>query len=90
MIKSLKRAISEKLVDVIIIGRGGGSMEDLSCFNDEELARLVATSPIPTISAVGHEMDYTIIDFAASYRAPTPTAAATKVTTKTKIDLLVI
>ena len=88
LIKSLKRAISDNLVDVLIIGRGGGSMEDLSCFNDEKLARLVVSSPIPTISAVGHEMDYTIIDFAASYRAPTPTAAATKVTPNNKIDLL--
>jgi len=88
LIKSLKRAISDNLVDILIIGRGGGSIEDLSCFNDEELARLVAKSPIPTISAVGHEMDYTIIDFASSYRAPTPTAAATKVTPNNKQDLI--
>lgn len=87
LIKALKRAIKDNIVDLIIIGRGGGSMEDLSCFNDEALARLVSKSPIPTISAVGHEMDYTIIDFAASFRTPTPTAAAIKATPN-KIDII--
>ena len=63
-------------VDVIIVGRGGGSYEDLSCFNDESLARAIFASEKPVVSAVGHEIDFTIADFVSDLRAPTPSAAA--------------
>lgn len=87
LISALNKAISDNIVDLIIIGRGGGSIEDLSCFNDENLARTIFNSPIPTISAVGHEADYTICDFVASFRAPTPTGAAV-IATREKGDIL--
>src|SRR5690348_1029396 len=72
-IKHFNRA---KTVDVIIVARGGGSIEDLAAFNDEALARTISGSTLPVISAVGHETDFTIIDFVADLRAPTPSAAA--------------
>ena len=62
--------------DVLIVGRGGGSFEDLNCFNDEEVARTIFNAKTPIISAVGHEIDFTIADYVADFRAPTPTGAA--------------
>ena len=76
LIEGMNYFNASRNVDVIIIGRGGGSIEDLWAFNSEELARTVAASNIPTISAVGHETDFTICDFVADRRAPTPSAAA--------------
>ena len=76
LIEALDYFISENSVEVIIIGRGGGSIEDLWAFNSEALARKIYDCPIPVISAVGHETDFTICDFVADMRAPTPSAAA--------------
>ena len=77
LINALERvyAIAEN-IDTIIIGRGGGAKEDLVAFNDEALARKIYESPIPVVSAVGHEIDFTICDLVADLRAPTPSAAA--------------
>lgn len=76
MLTALENVYNLNNCDTIIIGRGGGSIEDLWAFNNEQLARKIYQSPIPVISAVGHETDFTICDFVADLRAPTPSAAA--------------
>lgn len=75
IVKQIKEAENYP-IDVLIVGRGGGSIEDMWCFNDETVARTLSACPIPTISAVGHEIDFTISDFVCDLRAPTPTGAA--------------
>jgi len=76
LMAALQSAVRRNECDVLILTRGGGSLEDLWAFNDEQLARAVADSPIPVVSAVGHEVDFTIADFVADLRAPTPSGAA--------------
>ncbi|MCZ8537960.1 exodeoxyribonuclease VII large subunit [Paenisporosarcina quisquiliarum] len=87
IVKALKRAHSYPNLDVCIVGRGGGSIEDLWAFNEEIVAREIANSTIPIISAVGHETDTTIADFVSDLRAPTPTAAA-ELAVPNQLDLL--
>ena len=80
LIQALMKLDNDHLVDVVIIARGGGSIEDLSCFNSEDLARTIYNLNTPIVSGVGHENDYTICDFVSDDRAPTPTGAAVRVT----------
>jgi exodeoxyribonuclease VII large subunit len=86
IVQAIERLNQYKAADVILVCRGGGSIEDLWAFNDEQVARTLANSVIPTVSGVGHETDFTIVDFVADVRAPTPSAAA-EIATPNSADL---
>jgi exodeoxyribonuclease VII large subunit len=86
VVNGIKYFNESNLVDLVIIARGGGSQEDLFCFNNEDLAREIFNSKLPIVSAIGHEIDFTIADFVADLRAPTPSAAA-ELSTPNKTDL---
>ena len=87
IVAALRRLDGRGDIDLIIVARGGGSIEDLWCFNDESVARAIAASRVPVISGIGHEIDFTIADFVADLRAPTPSSAA-ELATPNRDDLL--
>lgn len=87
IVRAIERANARQECDVLIVGRGGGSLEDLWGFNDERVARAIFASQIPVVSAVGHETDVTIADFVADLRAPTPSAAA-EIVSRNQLELL--